>query len=97
MMRILVKPIVTEKMTGLSEKLNRFAFVVDKKANKIQIKEAVEEMYGVTVKEVNTMNYYGKVKTRFTKAGVLSGKTNAFKKAIVTLKDGDTIDFYSNI
>jgi large subunit ribosomal protein L23 len=84
-------------MTELGEKLNRFAFVVDKRANKIQIKKAVEEMYDVTVNDVNTLNYKGKIKTRFTKAGVLSGKSNAFKKAVVTLKDGDTIDFYSNI
>jgi large subunit ribosomal protein L23 len=96
-MNVLVKPIVTEKMTELGEKLNRFAFVVDKRANKIQIKKAVEEMYDVTVNDVNTLNYKGKIKTRFTKAGVLSGKSNAFKKAVVTLKDGDTIDFYSNI
>lgn len=96
-MEVLIKPIVTEKMTELSEKLNRFAFVVDRRANKIEIKKAVEEMYNVTVEAVNTMNYAGKSKSRFTKAGVISGKTNAFKKAIVTLVEGDTIDFYSNI
>ena len=96
-MEVLIKPIVTEKMTELSEKLNRFAFVVDRRANKIEIKKAVEEMYNVTVEAVNTMNYAGKSKSRFTKAGVISGRTNAFKKAIVTLVEGDTIDFYSNI
>ncbi|MFB6320530.1 50S ribosomal protein L23 [Saccharicrinis sp. FJH54] len=96
-MGIIVKPIVTEKMTQLGEKLNRFAFMVDKKANKLQIKDAVEELYDVTVTDVNTMNYNGKFKSRYTKSGIISGKTNAFKKAVVTLKDGDTIDFYSNI
>ncbi|MFB6343637.1 50S ribosomal protein L23 [Saccharicrinis sp. FJH2] len=96
-MGIIVKPIVTEKMTQLGEKLNRFAFMVDKKANKLQIKDAVEELYDVTVTDVNTMNYNGKFKSRYTKSGVISGKTNAFKKAVVTLKEGDTIDFYSNI
>jgi len=96
-MDILLKPIVTEKMTAQGESLNRFAFVVDKKANKIQIKNAVEEMYGVTVEAVNTMVYAGKNKSRYTRTGVIQGRTNAFKKAIVTLADGDTIDFYSNI
>jgi large subunit ribosomal protein L23 len=96
-MGIIIKPIVTEKMTQLGEKLNRFAFKVDKKANKLQIKGAVEELYDVTVTDVNTMNYNGKFKSRYTKSGVISGKTNAYKKAVVTLKEGDTIDFYSNI
>lgn len=96
-MGIIVKPIVTEKMTQLSEKLNRFAFVVDNNANKLQIKKAVEELYDVAVINVNTMNYDGKLKSRNTKSGVLTGRTKAFKKAVVTLKEGDTIDFYSNI
>ncbi|MDA9563205.1 50S ribosomal protein L23 [Flavobacteriales bacterium] len=96
-MNILLKPIITEKMSAQSEKLNRFGFVVDKGANKIQIKEAVEGMYGVAVESVNTLNYGGKRKTRNTKAGVVTGKTNAFKKAVVTLAEGDTIDFFSNI
>ena len=96
-MGIIVKPIVTEKMTQLSEKLNRFAFVVDNNANKLQIKKAVEELYDVAVISVNTMNYDGKLKSRNTKSGVLTGRTKAFKKAVVTLKEGDTIDFYSNI
>lgn len=96
-MGIIVKPIVTEKMTDLGEKLNRFAFAVDKDANKIEIKAAVEALYEVTVTSVNTMVYAGKIKTRFTKSGVQSGKSKSFKKAIVTLKEGDTIDFYSNI
>ncbi len=96
-MDILLKPIVTEKMTAQGENLNRFGFIVDKRANKIQIKAAVEEMYGVTVERVNTMVYAGKSKSRFTKTGVIQGRTNSFKKALVTLAEGDTIDFYSNI
>ena len=84
-------------MTAISEKLNKFAFIVDKRANKIQIKEAVEKLYGVKVEAVNTMNYDGKRKSRYTKAGVITGRTASFKKAIVTLKEGDTIDFFSNI
>jgi large subunit ribosomal protein L23 len=96
-MDILIKPVVTEKMTDQSEKLNRYGFVVDHTANKIQIKNAVEKMYGVSVETVNTMNYAGKSKSKFTKAGLISGKTNKYKKAIVTVTDGDVIDFYSNI
>ena len=96
-MNIILKPVITEKMTDLGEKLNRYGFVVHKKANKLQIKQAVEELYGVEVVSVNTMNYSGKAKSRFTKSGVISGRTNSYKKAIVTLADGETIDFYSNI
>ncbi len=96
-MNILLKPIVTEKMMAQSESMNRFGFIVEKTANKIEIKKAVEDMYGVTVDAVNTMRYGGKTKSRFTKGGVQLGKTNSYKKAIVTLVDGDTIDFYSNI
>ena len=96
-MSILIKPIITEKMTDASDQFNRFGFVVDRNANKIQIKAAVEDAYGVTVDSVRTMNYAGKTKSRFTKAGVISGRTSHFKKAIVQLAEGDTIDFYSNI
>lgn len=96
-MEIIFKPILTEKMTILGEKLNRYGFIVDNKANKIEIKKAVEELYGVVVADVNTMRYAGKKKSRYTKAGLLVGKTNSYKKAIVTLKSGDKIDFYSNI
>lgn len=96
-MKILIKPIITEKMTAQSDQLNRFGFVVDRDANRIQIKDAVEKMYDVTVESVNTMNYAGKRKARNTKAGVVVGKTNAFKKAIVTVAEGDSIDFFSNI
>jgi large subunit ribosomal protein L23 len=96
-MNIIQKPIITEKMTLQGEKLNRYGFIVNKEANKIEIKGAVEQLYGVKVASVNTMRYGGKTKSRYTKAGVISGKTNAFKKAIVTLVEGDKIDFYSNI
>ena len=84
-------------MTVLGEKLNRYGFIVDRDANKIQIKAAVEQAYNVTVADVNTINYHGKKKSRFTEAGVLKGRTNHFKKAIVTLAGEDKIDFYSNI
>jgi large subunit ribosomal protein L23 len=96
-MDILVKPIVTEKMTGLTEKLNRYGFVVNKEANKKQIQKAVEGLYDVSVVAVNTMIYGGKTKSRYTKAGVIKGKTSAYKKAFVTLAEGESIDFYSNI
>lgn len=96
-MEILKKPLLTEKVTKLTEKLNRYAFKVDTRANKIQIKGAIETMYGVNVEAVNTMRYAGKLKSRNTKAGSVSGRPSKFKKAIITLKDGETIDFYSNI
>ncbi|NOU16815.1 MAG: 50S ribosomal protein L23 [Bacteroidales bacterium] len=96
-MNILIRPIVTEKMERLSEKLNQYGFIVEKSANKLQIKKAIEELYGVTVNSINTIRYAGKLKSRYTKSGFLSGKTNSFKKAIVTLKEGEKIDFYSNI
>lgn len=96
-MNILFKPIVTEKMTDQGEKMNRYGFIVAKSANKIEIKKAVEDLYGVTVQSVNTMRYGGKSKSRFTKAGSISGKSKSFKKAIVTLAEGENIDFYSNI
>lgn len=96
-MEILKKPLLTEKVTKLTEKLNRYAFIVDPKANKIQIKGAVEAMYGVNVETVNTMRYEGKLKSRNTKAGSVSGRPSKYKKAVITLKDGETIDFYSNI
>ncbi len=96
-MGIIVKPIVTEKMTKLGEKLNRYGFRVQKDANKIEIKQAIETMYDVTVLEVNTLIVAPKKKSRFTKSGVISGKVSAYKKAIVTVKEGEQIDFYSNI
>ena len=96
-MAYIVKPLVTEKMTDITEKQNKFGFIVRPEANKLQIKAEVEATYGVTVTDVNTMNYAGKNKSRYTKAGLLRGRSNAFKKAIVTVKEGETIDFYSNI
>ncbi|MFV0268062.1 MAG: 50S ribosomal protein L23 [Draconibacterium sp.] len=96
-MDILIKPIVTEKMTDQGEKLNRYGFIVRREADKEQIKTAVEELYNVSVASVNTMVYGGKNKSRYTKAGVIKGKTAAYKKAVITLAEGDTIDFYSNI
>ncbi|MDR2853908.1 MAG: 50S ribosomal protein L23 [Prevotellaceae bacterium] len=115
-MSIIIKPIVTEKMSRIDEKVNRaielekkkptkhkkatfskYAFRVQKDANKLEIRKAVEDMYEVTVTDVNTLIVAPKERSRFTKGGVISGKTSAYKKAIVTLKEGDKIDFYSNI
>ena len=96
-MGIIIKPIVTEKMTVQGEKLNRYGFIVDRNANKLQIKTAVEQMYNVSVADVNTLNYHGKKKSRYTKAGILRGRENHYKKAYVTLAGDDKIDFYSNI
>ena len=96
-MDILVKPLGTEKMNGLAEKFSRYGFVVDRRATKPQIKSAVESLYDVKVLSVNTMVYGGKIKSRYTKSGVISGKTISYKKALVTLAEGESIDFYSNI
>ena len=96
-MSIIKKPIITEKMTDQSEKYNRYAFVVDNKVNKIEIKKAITEMYDVNVNSVRTMVCIGKKRSRGTKSGMIVGKTSTYKKAIVTLAEGDTIDFYSNI
>jgi len=96
-MEVLVKPIITEKMTAQSEKMNRYGFVVDKRANKLEIKGAIEKTYGVKVESVNTQQYVGKVKTRNTTRGVAIGRVNRLKKAIVTLKNGESIDFYASI
>ena len=96
-MLIIIKPIVTEKLTVQCEKLNRYGFIVDREANKLQIKTAVEQIYNVTVADVNTVNYHGKRKSRYTKAGMLKGRTNHYKKAYVTLAGEDKIDFYANI
>ena len=96
-MEILIKPIVTEKLTAQGEKLNRYGFIVNRDANKLEIKAAVEQKYGVTVADVNTVNYHGKKKSRYTKAGILSGRMNHYKKAFVTLEGEDKIDFYANI
>jgi large subunit ribosomal protein L23 len=96
-MGILIRPIITEKMTGQGEKMNRYGFVVKYNANKLEIKKAVEDLYNVQVKDVNTMRYSGKKSSRFTKTGVIKGRTEAFKKAVITLAAGETIDLYSSI
>ena len=96
-MAIIIKPLVTEKMTGITEKQNKFGFIVKPDANKVEIKKEVEGLYNVTVEEVNTLRYAGKRSQRYTKAGLVKGQKNAYKKAIVTLKEGEEIDFYSNI
>ena len=97
-MAFILKPLVTEKMNQITEKRpNRYGFIVSTEANKLQIKEEVEKLYNVTVTGVNTLLYAGKRSQRYTKAGMIKGKKSAFKKAIVTLKEGETIDFYSHI
>ena len=114
-MGFIIKPLVTEKMTKITDKSSvertykvkgqertkkaetKYGFIVKPEANKIEIKKEVEGLYNVTVLDVNTIRYAGKRSARYTKAGLVKGQKNAYKKAIVTLKDGDAIDFYSNI
>ncbi len=96
-MEILIKPLVTEKVTSQAESLNSYGFLVNRNANKLQIKKAIEDLYNVSVTSVNTLIHGGKRKSRFTKAGVISGTTGMSKKAIVTIAKGESIDFYSNI
>ena len=114
-MAFIVKPLVTEKMTVITEKSSveksykvkgetrtkkaeaKYGFIVRPEANKIEIKNEVESLYNVTVINVNTVRYAGKRQSRYTRAGLVKGQKNAYKKAIVTLKEGDSIDFYSNI
>ncbi len=96
-MEITITPIVTEKATQLTEKLNRYTFRVSPEANKYQIKTLVEQLYGVKVVNVNTAVVRGKNRSRWTKSGLLRGKTNQWKKAFITVAEGETIDFYSNI
>ena len=96
-MNIIVKPVITEKMTAQGEKFSRYGFVVSKDANKVEIKNAVEKLYGVSVEAVNTQNYVGKVKSRNTTQGLAVGRVSKHKKAIVTLKQGESIDFYASI
>lgn len=119
-MAIIIKPLVTEKMTKITDKSSadrtytpkagknkgheitkkataKYGFIVQPDANKFEIKKEVESIYGVKVINVNTLRYAGKRSARYTKAGLVKGQKNAYKKAIVTLKEGDTIDFYSNI
>jgi len=96
-MSILIKPIITEKATNDSELFNRYAFVVNKKANKLEIKSAVEQAYSVKIESVKTMNYPVQRKSKFTKGGMVQAKSGAYKKAIIQLAEGESIDFYSNI
>ena len=96
-MEIMIKPIVTEKATQLTERRNQYTFRVSTDANKYQIKSLVEKLYGVKVVSVNTAIVRGKNKSRWTKSGLLRGKTAAYKKAYITVGEGQTIDFYSNI
>lgn len=95
-MSILKKPLVTEKVSALNEK-GKYGFFVDINANKVEIKKAVEKQYGVNVEKVNTISLMGKHKVRYTKTGILDGHKPNFKKAIVTLAEGEVIDFYSNV
>ena len=97
MENILIRPLITEKGSLLTERQNKYGFIVNRNANKIQIREAVEKMFNVTVTNVNTMVVPGKAKQRYTKAGFISGQTPAYKKAVVSLAEGDSIDFYSNV
>jgi len=95
---VLKKPVLTEKITDQSELFNRYGFIVDKKATKTQVKSAIETMYNVKVVSVNTMNYGGgKGNTKFTNKGVVTQKAKAYKKALVTVKEGDIIDIYESI
>lgn len=96
-MNVLIKPIISEKMQAVSEKFNRYGFIVDRKATKTQIKKAVEDTYGVKVERVNTLIQRGKATMRITKAGAISGQKNTVKKAIIFVSSKDKIDFYSNI
>lgn len=97
-MSVIKKPIFTEKQTALTDKFeNRYGFIVASSANKVEIQNAVEALYNVHVASVNTMKYDGKIKSRYTKSGVVQGRTPSYKKAIVTLKKGETIDLFSNI
>lgn len=95
-MSVLKRPLITEKVSTLNES-GKYGFIVEKGANKVEIKKEVEKMYGVTVESVNTMRYQGKRKSRYTKSKVVTGRTAGFKKAIVTVADGEVIDFYSGI
>lgn len=96
-MKVIFEPIITEKATNDSELRNRYTFVVNREANKIQIKDAIEEKYNVSVEKVRTQIYGSERKTKFTKRGVQRTKTNIKKKAIVDIQDGDSIDFYNNL
>jgi large subunit ribosomal protein L23 len=97
MHKILIKPLVTEKMTELMERENKYGFVVDYNSNKIEIAKAIEKKFDVNVVAVNTIRYKGKTKTQFTRKGRFTGKTPRFKKAIVTIKEGQTLDLFEEV
>jgi large subunit ribosomal protein L23 len=97
MKEILIRPLVTEKMSAITDKQGKYGFIVDKDANKIEIKKAVEKSYGVTVVKVNTLRYDGKRKFRYTSKGIIEGRSQGYKKALVKLQAGETIDFYANV
>lgn len=94
---ILVKPLINEKSEILLEEFEKYTFIVDKKANKIEIRNAVEEMYGVSVRAVNTMIMPAKERSRYTRTGIQKGRTSVYKKAIITLEEGDEINFYGEV
>ncbi len=96
-MSVLIKPIITEKMTGLAEDLNQYGFLVSRTANKLTIRKAIENKYKVSVTGVRTLNYHGKSKSRYAKGRIIEGRTNSYKKAIVSVAEGSMIDFYSSI
>ena len=96
-MSVIKRPLITEKYSAMAEKENKYGFVVDKKASKETIKKEIEKIYNVDIVSINTMIYGGRAKSRYTKKNIISGRTRAFKKAVVTLKEGQMIDFYSNI
>jgi large subunit ribosomal protein L23 len=97
MKEILIRPLITEKMTRITDKQGKFGFIVNVDANKIEIATAVEKAYGVTVEKVNTLRYDGKRKFRYTTKGIIEGRSASYKKAIIKLKAGETIDFYANV
>jgi len=97
MKEILIRPLVTEKMSAITDKQGKYGFIVDRDANKIEIKKAVEKSYGVTVVKVNTLRYDGKRKFRYTSKGIIEGRSQGYKKALVKLQAGETIDFYANV
>lgn len=94
---VLIKPVLSEKVNKLTEKYNRYTFIVDRKANKLEIKKAVETFYGIQVTEVNTLVMPSKVKSRNTKAGLVTGRKSLKKKAVVTVAEGELIDLYGNV
>jgi large subunit ribosomal protein L23 len=94
---VLIRPVLSEKVNKLTEKFNRYTFIVDRKANKLEIKKAVEQFYGIQVDDVNTLVIPSKAKSRNTKSGIVSGRKPAKKKAIVSVAEGETIDLYGNV